>query len=128
MAWRAETDQSAIVPRTRFTIWEEPWGDGVPMGSLSPGDKIAVSFPGNARAAVEVVSVARDTIVIRTAEKGAKWLMRPATSGERALAAQSQIQGNPPTLQYWIVELQYWIVERAVKREAEEDWGRGRGA
>ena len=84
-----------------FTIYEEPWGDDVTESSLSPGDQIAVRFPNNARTEVEVVSVTADEMVIRASEDGTHWLMQLATKGERALAAQ--VEGNPPTLQCWVV-------------------------
>jgi hypothetical protein len=44
MAWKALTEQRAIKPRTMFTIYDEPWGDGLSERSLSPSDKIAVDF------------------------------------------------------------------------------------
>jgi hypothetical protein len=88
-----------------LSIFEQPWGPGLPVRLLS-GVTLAIRFPNGAAAKIDVIEVTATEAIIQTSNQ-AKWRMVQAARKE--LPFPPADTGGAPTT-YWVVKDQ--IIEQ----------------
>jgi hypothetical protein len=101
MSWCAETDQAQIDVNTAFRVFEQPWGEGIPVGPLPSGVAFAVRFANGAVAKVDVIEATATGAIIQTSD-GTKWKMVQLDPKEVPYPLPPTPEGAPAT--YWIVK------------------------
>jgi hypothetical protein len=102
MTWCAETDHIEIAAGTLLAVFEQPWGNGIPIRSLPSGVPLKVRFPNGAVVTVEVIQATGGEAIIQTSNQ-TKWAI--AQLAPKELAVPPPGTGGTPTT-YWIVKEQ----------------------
>jgi hypothetical protein len=100
MGWRAETMHGQIGPNTVLSIFEEPWGPGLPVRPLPSGVSLAIRFPNGAAASLDVIEASATEAIIQTSNQ-AKWRMVQVAPKELRFPAADT--ADAPTT-YWVVK------------------------
>jgi hypothetical protein len=98
MTWHAETLHGQIAVGTELSIFETPWGAGVPVNSLPSGVTLTIQFTTGA-VNVQVIEVSGSEAVIETSDQ-TKWRIEEVGENDFRYSPAHTV-GAPAT--YWVV-------------------------
>jgi hypothetical protein len=98
MTWHAETLHGQIAVGTELSIFETPWGAGLPVNSLPSGVTLTIQFTTGA-VNVQVIEVSGSEAVIETSDQ-TKWRIEEVGENDFRYSPAHTV-GAPAT--YWVV-------------------------
>jgi hypothetical protein len=108
MSWCAETYFRELNLGTVLSVFHQPWGDGIPVPPLEPGESISLRFSNGATGAkIDVAEIAAGEIVIEM-PSGDKWRM--VRTDPKSLPLPPPDSGGAPAT--------YWTIKERVQEEA----------
>lgn len=101
MSWKAVTAYRAIGPGTVLTVFEQPWGTGLPVRSLPAGVDLIIDFTATPAIKARVIEANATDAVIEVPDK-TRWHMTPAQARDMPLPP---VNVGAPSMN-WIIRSQ----------------------